>query len=253
MFDKIKDNLSLATVFLIVISLARLITYYQIFGVNIADYIELSEILSLLSDYLLFQFAVALIYLFIIVYVQSLFTVQLIDSLKPPKPNPNPTVPIVYKPFELPLVLGMVLLCIGGMVYVTYLGQGKVVLAGLGLLALCIFIDQGVGKIEKMFRKEDSEENAVQYNTNLRKSAFTSSVLLIFLLLNIAAGFVMAKIKMIVDMEPRVTIEYEGKLIRASTQFIHIGRVKNYTFFYNKQTGYTHAYPNSGIKRVYMR
>ncbi|GGF26313.1 hypothetical protein GCM10011383_42280 [Hymenobacter cavernae] len=50
-----------------------------------------------------------------------------------------------------------------------------------------------------------------------------------------------------------ITIEYEGKLIRTSPTYAYIGRTKNFTFFYNKQTKYAHVYPNSGIKRVYMR
>ncbi|GGF27059.1 hypothetical protein GCM10011383_43280 [Hymenobacter cavernae] len=112
-----------------------------------------------------------------------------------------------------------------------------------------------VNKIMKAFAKQGYGIEIDKFNNELKRILDTSFILIILACFNILIAVIDAQALKEKSGYQRMVIEYDNKLIRASatSHYIYLGRTKNYTFFYNKQTERAHSYPNSGIKRIYMK
>lgn len=202
--------------------------------------------LGLVLGYLLSIFAVAV---FIIAFIS-------VTSFLIGKPEVNEAtneekpIPKIY----LFIIFAIALMACVAFIGIAWYTQG-IVFAAMGLVFIVLFllIAGASDALYKLFSKESDNDEIIAFNKKLNRLINISSILFQFVLFNTYASLIQAYLMKYETQYQDVTIEYEGKKVSTTPTYMYIGRVKNFTFFFDKQTGYAHVYPNSGIKRIYMR
>ncbi|UOQ64870.1 hypothetical protein [Hymenobacter volaticus] len=257
MFDRIKDNLPLASLLLLVICLVRVIVFYKVFGIAITDYLELGELLSLMSGYLLSQFIAIGLYTCLMIVISNQQTVSQTLSLF----NIDVPISLLHNLRKIYFGSGAAKLCWWGAVtfsvcsvWQTYL-KGAIDIYTISSWLIffgAVFLDDFVIKHCVKFKRSGSDAAAEAHNKTLRTGIQTFCLMLLLLWGNflwaLSSGYYLKTIRNV----DRVVIEYEGKFIRTSPNYLFVGRTKSFTFFYNRQTSRAHVYPNGGIKRIYI-
>ncbi|MBX0290123.1 hypothetical protein K3G63_06715 [Hymenobacter sp. HSC-4F20] len=214
----------------------------------------MTEILSLLSDYLISFFGFTAIYICIVLVSDSILDSALLSGeqidfigrlfIYPKGTSGYRQNQIAFSALFLGILLTILFLSMETNIVIIIFVLFAVV------LMFCLVI--GARQIFKWQRKIGFDNESLLYNKKLKTAINIIAGVFSFLLLNSAIALCQGVDLKEMSTNKNVVIEYEQKFIKSTLDYIYIGRTKNYTFFYNRKTGVAHVYPNSEIKRIYM-
>lgn len=219
----LKEFIPIGTFLLIICSSIKLITFYDAFGIDIINYIKLSEVtFSFLDD--IYKYLTLLGFYIIWWTIDDLFIARKEES----KVEDS----ISQRNYVRDIVI-------------------QIMIVNLICLLLSIFIRKDsitfqIGQILLVFILALSQRKVYQFS-NLIKY-----YVLFFVVL--AYTYFQAKID-ISNLKDdnkfaKVSIIFDGEEIKSSKENYFIGRTENYTFFYNPKDAKTTIYANSKISKI---
>ncbi|QNE38980.1 hypothetical protein F1C16_05135 [Hymenobacter sp. NBH84] len=232
MLTKIKDNLPFITAIMFILGSTRLIFFYEAFGIDVISYLDLSEIFSL-SFYYITSIG------FISVVLLSIYMIYMYSK----------KLSIFNKHFDKYTYAEYIFCGVFFIVFsLIFFGTGIELIFSVIISLLLLFLLYGIEMLIQI----------AFFNAKLayREQGFSMLMLTTGLYLttvNAVIGSLSGRAIRDSEDNDIVTIEYNNKIIRTTKHYIYIGRTKNYTFFYNRQTKFSHVYPNSDVKRIYIK
>lgn len=240
--DTLKENLPLVSALLLVLGAVRLIVYYHFFGIDITNYIDLSEIFSLSLSFFITSIAfltTIVIVSFILRILEGDYYGTRLTILSAPSNTDRGMISIAYYIivwlgiFTFPLVF-------------IYAPPKERVNWDILLIAIPLFaflppiIPDWHRIINKAYKKLFDKD----LNGN---NLFLITISVLVLCFSIVFTRTSAR-RVLYDDETIVKMLYDGKLIQTDSSYKFIGKTKSYAFFYNDKTGYSDVYEMSNVK-----
>lgn len=227
-FDKIKDNIGIISLAVLIATFTRLYIYYSIFHINIIPFIDLSEIPKYSID--IFVFGVigfGLIFGFLMVTLQG--------RIKFGKQNKYSSVG--HKLTYAGIMLANGLTC----TFMLYRAKGQYSPGGMawGLSGIAITILSSLILFDTKQREDFSTSKFINIYWPLQ--------FLFLIIFSIQFGFLE---RLLINKNNRVVFLYdEKKLIQSTENYYPIGSTSNYYFMYNEASDVTTIYDRDKISR----
>jgi hypothetical protein len=249
--ENLKNNLPFITIGLLVLGFARLVAFYDFFGINIVSYLETTEILQL-------QFGFFALSAIIII----LFSLQLLDSVgkaikkrEEASSIPNPPENKDYKAPWFVKNSFRILLGFGTAIFVAknyydYHAIGIIVPLHVELMAVIGFLFL----ISLDLKHLDS---AIDRLSKTDPKAITAYVItFLFLILTLAVVLMVrsdAYDILTKKTESEATFVLDSRTITSDSALVYIGKTRNYVFLYDKIKEQAEVIPIDKINDSYFR
>jgi hypothetical protein len=247
---KITENLPVLSIGLLLFSLFRLLLYYSVFNINIIDYVDIGEIISLsLASYIPAIFMVSLIILAVYFAQDS----ELLSVHNPERFLKIQAPESVFKRFysfvndigKYNAFVPFLGYFIGAVLY--YDKQET----AIGVLIISTFFF--VNTYYNFLILEVSRKKKSLTGTGL--STLTSNAIKITMLVTYITYFytyVDATVKIRDTSYKNVTVGMSGKIIKSSNKFRYIGKTKDYIFFYQTDKKLGKVYSLDKVDSLYI-
>jgi hypothetical protein len=252
--DKIKDNLPLVTLVLLLLGFARMVAFYKFFHVDIASFIDLTEVIQLQFEFYTIGFIFlsgALLQL--LDWVGGLLSNQarvkaLVETPTPELREKHPVIDRISKHILSILfgILGIATLTIQhfdgkkGFMGPLYADIFAVFFIAFVLSAYPLRSIVGIRKLRLL---KDQHVPVV------------TGVILLGLLMVAAAIYSRASAFKIMTEQPdyEATLVLGDRTVVTNKNLIYVGKSKSYVFLYDKDTDQSEVIPTSDIKRMNFR
>ena len=252
---KLKDNLPMLSIGLIIIGISNLIVYYRHFNIDIITYLDFTEVLQMQFTSFVMSFAIVL-FLYLSVGFFSVIGPsyeQIVEYRIEFQASHSPEqIKLIQEKnrkesrkskFILFLLLSILLLPYIAKLIVDYDSTDGIILGCISILVVATIIDT----IYTFFLQ--AEEDKTYFNNKPKFVLARQIGLFVFLLYtNIIAAHITAVAYQFPSSINEVTITTEKSTITTGKDLRYIGKTKNFTFFYNIVKKKASIYPNGDIK-----
>jgi hypothetical protein len=234
--NKIKDNLPLASAFLLILGAINLIYFYSFFNIDISTYIDLTEILSLSLPFFI-RATIISIPLTVFVLSTAKFSFN--------KPTDENTVSVKVKS-----VFGWSIFLFGILYFYTiltgYLDYTLTWDLGIALFILLVS-DYFMLKLMPSFTKQVKEAYGLEIEITIIPIIITMITISVFTIVNTRHN---ARNIMYKGSFAFAEVQLDSTSIHSDSTYRYIGKTKSYIFFYNNKTSKSDAYSLSDAKRL---
>jgi hypothetical protein len=251
--DKLKENLPIISIGLLLLGFTRLITFYHFFHIDITAFIDLTEVLQLQFKFFTTRFLLILLSLSITVFITRKFS-------KSPTGQtiPNLTSTPIQKQHKTPNLIGrhinavrfalLALLSLSFFAYEWHKGINTPIWPNLTIISFTISILYILQK-QIIFVLQIFESTygitSLHVNAFLYLSMFMSSAAM----LSIQSAFQIMTNK----PEFETTIIFSDHTITTNKDLIYVGKTKSFVFLYDKDKDQADVIPTGDIKQIQFR
>lgn len=265
--EKIKDNLPIFSVALLILGTVNLLVYYSFFHVDILSYLDFTEVLQI--QFRLFAIAVAVIFGQIAYTVMSVHLIQKITVMTDTKSKVN----IFFNKINAWLLkrIGKISINAQIIMFMTFVFMLCIVLSintpkmlYMYLLIFSILLLLLIIKLfYNAFKKEVLNENfrpeidtivksRIEFEANL-KLLKTILGFIFLTYISVVTAIISAINTVLYSASNEVTLITDKVSFSTSYNYRFIGKTKNFTFFYNIPLKQAEVFPNGDIKKLYLR
>jgi hypothetical protein len=262
--DKIKDNLPLVTLVLLLIGFTRLVAYYNLFHIDITSFIDFTEAIQLQFDFFTSRFLFLLFAMYLgIIPVIIVFRESGADEIKKPigsrskgKEKQSALVKRI-KYYSIPIYFT----CIAVLVIIIehFVEKRGIIYPYVHDLYFSCFMFGLLSATMLYFIKlvpfSSQTKRMAARRMFIEKVHIISGGSMLVMLIGFSVLYSRISAFEVITQRPdyEVTLVLEHQTVVTNKNLIYVGKSKSYVFLYDKDENQAEVFPMDDIKQMYLR